>query len=62
VYITTGAGATEALTDSKITGIIDDIRPLLRKEAYDEAVEQVRRTGPFWKHFVGVDTMVAKIL
>jgi uncharacterized membrane protein YgcG len=40
VYISTGAGASGALDDAKLVGIIADMRPLLRKGEYDLAIEQ----------------------
>lgn len=39
-FISTGRGAREALPDSAAVGVVDAMRPLLRKGRYDEAVEQ----------------------
>lgn len=40
VYISTGKGAAEALPNRHIASIINAMKPLLRKGAYDDAVEQ----------------------
>ncbi|GAX79821.1 hypothetical protein CEUSTIGMA_g7261.t1 [Chlamydomonas eustigma] len=39
IYISTGAGSSSLLTDNAIDSIIDNIKPMLRAEKYDQAVE-----------------------
>lgn len=40
VYISTGVGAQKALSDNSLDDIISSMRPKLRAQSYDEAVEQ----------------------
>ncbi|KXZ41529.1 hypothetical protein GPECTOR_413g260 [Gonium pectorale] len=40
LYISTGAGATQLLTYDVLGDILEDVRPLLRKGSYDDAIER----------------------
>ncbi len=41
MYISTGVGARERLTDSQAVAIVDSAKPYLRRAAYDAAMEEI---------------------